>query len=262
MSRYLIEFRFIDRRAKAYMKYLARQVKQKYHIGPSHYVPHITLVGGFDTSNEEKLVKDVDQLCSSYPVMHFSIKGFSTFDENRVVFLDIDPSENLKKFRWELAQRLQNYCILKKPFDFYSKDDFAFHSTVAMDVPTHKFNSIKKYVFSTKIPLNNEYVLARVTIIKSNLILREYDFLQRKLLTRFEAKNPIYYRKTEGLLNDYLEKRYDPNRNITPRSQITGVESGIRPSYLGQRTERQLQNLSHDESKSIFQVLFDIFRIR
>ncbi|MFA5296185.1 MAG: 2'-5' RNA ligase family protein [Methanoregulaceae archaeon] len=242
------------------MKYLARQVYKKYHIGSSHYVPHITLVGGFETPNEAKLIKDVYQLCSSFPVMHFGIRGFSTFDENRVVFLDISPSEGLKQFRWELAQRLCNYCSLKKPFDFHSKDDFAFHSTVAMDIPPHKFSSIKKYIFSTNIPLNNEYILARVTIIKSNLILREYDFLQRKLLTRFEAKNPVYYRKTERLLNDYLEQRYDPNRNISTRPQITGIEPGIRPSFLKRRTDGYLQNLSRDKTKSIFQVLFNIFK--
>lgn len=143
MSTFLIEFRFIDRRAKSFMKSLEKRVSDKFKIGKKHYVPHITLVGGFTTSNEGKLIRDVYELCSLSPLMHFKIKGFSTFDPNRVVFLDIKPDEELKQFRWELSQKLKNYCELKKPFDFHSKENFKFHATVTMNIPPQKFNQIK-----------------------------------------------------------------------------------------------------------------------
>lgn len=244
MPRYLLEFRFIDRRAKHYMKSLARQIYSRYHVGPRHYVPHISLVGGFETSNENKLIKDIFRICNSYPVMRFGIKGFSTFEENRVVFLDIDPSDNLKQFRWEMARKLDQYYSLKRPYDFHSKDEFAFHSTVAMDIPPHKFNSIKNYIFSMNIPLRTDYVLVRVTLLKSSKILREYDFLQRKMLTRFEARNPQYYQKTENLLKDYLDNRYDPNRSITKESRIPVKKAEISPSYNIHRKNDSFKDFS------------------
>ncbi len=213
MAQYLIEIRFIDRRAKKYMKSLAGGIYRKYRLGNKHHVPHVTLVGGLDSSNEERLIKDVTNLCVTYPVMHFKLKGFSSF-QNKVVFLDIDPSERLKEFRYELSKILNPYCKLKYPWDFQSKQEFVFHATIAMNIPPGKFEPIRNYLNSLDLPIKTEYVLARVSIIKDIKILKEYDFLQRRLLNRFEAKNPFHYRKTQSLLTKYLNQSYDPNRSI------------------------------------------------
>ena len=72
-------------------------------------VPHITLVGPFQTRNERKLINDFYDVCSKNPLMKFSVKGFNTFENNRVMYLDINPSDNLDNFRWELSKKLQPY---------------------------------------------------------------------------------------------------------------------------------------------------------
>lgn len=80
-----------------------------------------------------------------------------------------------------------------------------------------------------KIPLRTNYVLVRVTIIKDMKILKEYDFLQRKMFNRDEARIPSNYIKTEKLLKEYLEGRYDPDLYIhKKKSLIEKIRDRIR----------------------------------
>jgi calcineurin-like phosphoesterase family protein len=96
-------------------------------------------------------------------------------------------------------------------------------------------------------------------LLKYSKILREYDFLQRKLLTRFEAKNPLFYRKTEKLLEDYLLGRYDPNRYISPPSIETrqnGFSSTIDSSREGHSSFPNFP----EYPRSPFQSIIDYFK--
>lgn len=195
---YLVEIRIIDRHLKAKIKDLEDVVVQKFALTDKRFVPHISLAGGMSTSSEKRLVKVFSDLCSRTPVMKFRILGFSAFEEpKRVVYFDIQPCENLKQFRYALAQQLKSFCKLK-PFDFHGKDEFVFHSTLALDVPEQKFQKIRDYVRHQHYD-SAEYSISRITLIKNSRILYEYDFFQKRLLTREEAKDPVQYRRTEEL---------------------------------------------------------------
>jgi calcineurin-like phosphoesterase family protein/2'-5' RNA ligase len=208
-NHYLIEFRFIDRDLKKQMKDLEYTIHKKFGVGQKHFVPHVTLAGGFVTNKEKDLLVDFNKLCSQSPKMKFKIKGFSAFeDPKRVVFFDIEPSEELKQFRWDLSQRIRNYCSLKQ-FDFHAKDDFIFHSTVSINIPPKEFHKIKNYVDNVSIP-HQEYYLTRVTLLKNDKIFQEYDFFQQQMLTRDEAKSPEFYRRTQSLLDAYLRREEPP----------------------------------------------------
>lgn len=106
MANYLIEFRFFGE-AKGKTKKLIWGINRTCHIKPSHRsVPHVTLAGPFQTKNESKLVSDFNKLCKKYEVMKYRVVGFNTFKDNRVVYIDINPSEKLKEFRWELSKKM------------------------------------------------------------------------------------------------------------------------------------------------------------
>lgn len=52
--------------------------------------------------------------------MTFKVKEFGTFDNTRVVYLNIEPNETLDGFRWELSNKLRDYCNLISGVDQYN----------------------------------------------------------------------------------------------------------------------------------------------
>jgi 2'-5' RNA ligase len=200
---YLIEFRFFGK-TKQEIKSLIWDINKKYHIRPKRRpVPHISLVGPFTTNNEKEVIRRFQSICQNQDIMEFEVIGFDTFEDNRVVFIDIKPDAKLDEFRWELSRNLQPFCKLTQ-FDIYRK--FEYHSTIAMKLNPRKFAYVKQYInkLSTRHFRN---VLLRVTLIKNSRILYEYDFLLRKLLNRREAKSKKILSYTFTELKDHLEKR-------------------------------------------------------
>jgi calcineurin-like phosphoesterase family protein/2'-5' RNA ligase len=206
MVHYLIEFRFHGK-AKYEIKKLVYEINRKFRLRTKRAIPHITLAGPFYTSDEKRLIGDFNRLCTKSSLMNFEIDGFSTFEDSKVVFLDVNPSKELEEFRWELSQKLKPYCQLR-PFDY--EKDFSFHATIAMKLPDDKFNSIKNYI-KRKSKLNFRHVMVRATLLKGGLILREYDFLLRRPLVRRLAKDKRVYSQTLELLKGHFENKFNPN---------------------------------------------------
>jgi len=202
---YLIEFRFHGK-AKHEIKELIHDVKKKFRLTTRRAVPHISLAGPFYTNDEERLIRDFRQLCVDNPLMKFKVEGFNTFEHSNVVFVDIMPSKELDNFRWNLSKTLGKYCELK-PFDY--EKDFSFHATIAMKLEEDKFKRIKDYI-KNKPKLNFDHVVVRLTLLKGQKILKEYDFLLRRLLDRKLAKSKDIYSKTSDLLKAYFEGRFNP----------------------------------------------------
>lgn len=202
-NHYLIEFRFFGK-AQADMKSLIWEINKRYHIRPNFRpVPHISLVGPLSTRDERKLIDNFLNICKKQDIMHFDIVGFNTFEENRVVFIVIKPDVKMEEFRKELSETLRPYCTLKQ-YDFQEK--FNFHATIAMNLNPKKFQQVKNYIDKKQEP-SFKHVLIRVTIIKNQRILYEYDFILRKMLNRQEAKSQVILLKTFSELKKYIEKK-------------------------------------------------------
>lgn len=202
MSRphHLIEFRFFGN-AKKEIKKLIREINKDCRIRSKYRpVPHITLVGPFTTKNQRKLVSDFKRVCEKQKIMHFNVVGFNTFEDNRVVFIDIKPDKDMGEFRWELSKTLQAYCRLR-PWDL--KRNFGYHATLASKLNPEKFKKVKNYIKRKPKP-NFNHVLMRVTLIKGQKILYEYDFLLRRLLNRREAKSRKILNESFEKLKEYL----------------------------------------------------------
>jgi len=178
MDRYFIEYRF-NGRSKSAVRKLIQRVNREFGIKKCKSFPHITLVGSFTTGNERRLIADFNKTCSEFPLMYFEIDGFDTFKDTKVVFLNIIPDKNLRKFRWKLSNRLKNYCRLTK-YDYM--DDFKFHSTIVMNLNDEEIKKIKRYV--DKFDYDCEYGMVRITLLKNGKILREYDYILRRPFTR------------------------------------------------------------------------------
>lgn len=214
MTRYLIEFRFLGE-TKHELKTLIWQVDRIFRIGHAKRhrpVPHVTLVGPLYTRDERRLIFDFEELCSKQPIMTFNVKGFGTFEDTRVVFIKIEPDETLDKFRWELSQKLKHYCDLG-PYDLSRK--FNFHATIAMRLHPDKFNEVIDFIKTLPEP-KFTYCVMRVTLLKKQKILREYDFFLRRSLSRREAKSRRILSESFQILEKYLEQNKSIDANVRP----------------------------------------------
>jgi calcineurin-like phosphoesterase family protein len=112
--------------------------------------------------------------------------------EDRVIFVKVNPSEELKNLRLELSERLYKFCNTTK---FDRDEKFTFHATLVLKDIQRKFDRIWDYVQTWRIPEMEQYIL-RITIIKNQKILAEYDLLQKKLLNRTESLDKEIFKKT------------------------------------------------------------------
>jgi len=209
-SPYLIEFRFHGY-AKRYLKSLIFDVSRKFRVRTvtrKRVVPHVTLFGPFSTRDENKVLSTIVSVCSNYELVPFKLRGFGNFG-NEVIYVDIEPSEQLKNLRRELTHSLtglRSFFFMKtvpqtKVFD--RDEEFNFHATVAFKDIGYKFDRIWNYLKHKRPPDINQYLL-RVTLLKKSKILYEYDLLQKRPLTRTEAKKKEIFRKTVQILKSRI----------------------------------------------------------
>lgn len=203
MKHYLIEFRFHGY-AKKYAKRIIYDVGKKFRVKGvtrKKVVPHITMFGPFTTRYEKKMVSAVANIAKNYTLVPFTVKGFNFFDNatNKVIYLDIEPYEDLKQLRFELADQLRKITNTKSSQDRKSKDNFYFHATIAFKDIDRKFNKIWRYLKKKEEPNINQHLL-RITILKGRRILYEYDLLQKRLLNRRQSLNKHVYQRTIDML--------------------------------------------------------------
>ncbi len=197
MAYYLIEFRFHGY-AKKYARTLIYDVARKFNVKGvtrKRAVPHITLYGPFTTRNERQVVSTVANIGQKYDLVPFKLKSFNNFNnlKNKVIYLDIEPSNKLECLRWELSQNLRQVTNTTSTFDKDKK--FSFHSTIAFKDIDNKFSKIKEYIESKEEPNIHQHLL-RLTILKNGEILYEYDLIQKRLLNRQESRSKFYWQKT------------------------------------------------------------------
>jgi 2'-5' RNA ligase len=200
MAGYLIEYRFHGY-AKGYARDLIYEISRKFNVKGAtrnRAVPHVTLFGPFSTRNEKQVVSGVVSACKSYETVPFKVEGFGYFDnpKGKVIYLDIKPSKGLQDLRRDIAQSLLR---LTNTGEFDASYNFSFHATLAFKDIDKKFERIRGYLKQKELPNINQHIL-RVTIMKNQRILCEYDLIQRRLLTRRQALSKYQWRRTIGLL--------------------------------------------------------------
>jgi 2'-5' RNA ligase len=222
---YLIEFRF-QGIAKSEIKQLAYHLISKFNLDSNRPIPHVTFAGPLSSRDERKLIQDFVEVCSKTPFCSFRIFGYDFFEDSRVVFIRIDPSENLKEFRWNLSRTIQPYCILQ-PHDY--KKEFVFHATLAMKLTPQKFQRIRQYILKFHPPSYTHFLI-RATLVKKQRILCEYDFLQRKVLARNQALDRRYLETDRELLQKFFAHSHNPDERLDEEPHIP--EEILSPSLI------------------------------
>lgn len=207
-TNYLLEFR-LSGSARKYVKDTAFDVARKFDVKGvtrNRVVPHVTIIGPIKTTHEQKLVHEVIGTCMKYDLMTIKFCGFMSFGNwlfgKRVLGIQIEPSDELQLLRSELVKELDTFCELSK----FDKGNWKPHTTIAFKDIDKKFNQIKRYLNNRSCPEIQHYIL-RITLLKNAKIFCEYDFLQHRKLTRFEALNRETRKMTIMLLRERLSKK-------------------------------------------------------
>jgi 2'-5' RNA ligase len=209
-ANYLLELR-LSGTARKYVKEIAFDVSRKFGVKGltrNRVVPHVSLIGAIKTNNEQKLIHEIIETCRKYDLMTIKFDGFTSFGNwlfgNRVLAVKIKPSNDLELLRSEIVKKISEFCQLSK----FDTEKWKPHATIAFKDIDKKFKQIKDFLENIRCPEIQHYVL-RITLLKNARILREYDFFQRKSLTRFEALNKGIKKETIIL----LKKRIDGNKS-------------------------------------------------
>jgi 2'-5' RNA ligase len=218
--------------AKEYAKWAMVRIHHKAKslgIKKQRPVPHITLFGPAHANSLKRVTAEVEKIGRKYTLVPFKIDGISRFDEpNKVIYLDIEPSQELEQFQRELVEGLIWLSVDYTQWDAQLRHKF--HSTIGMfrtnddskferlytyaeaqcrlgNFKQHKASIlaklvtiIKKYILGTQDQEQgiSQYLL-RITILgKRSRIQCEYDLVLKRWLSRRQALSRYWWRKTIG----------------------------------------------------------------
>ena len=188
---YLIEIRFSGY-AKDSIKELKDGISKNFHVTNKKIIPHVSLVGPLSTNNEKRLIRTVVDVAKNYKLIKLKLDGIGHFDDN-VIFVKINPSDELEQLRINLVEELDEFCNLNDRLD---KNPFTYHATIVLHDMHHKFNKIWNYVQTWEIPKIEQYVLRITILTERRKILKEYDFVLEKTLDRTQSLDREIFKKT------------------------------------------------------------------
>jgi calcineurin-like phosphoesterase family protein/2'-5' RNA ligase len=207
MDSYLLEFRLTGS-AKDFVRQTAVKVGKLFHVRgvtDKRVVPHVSIIGPFSADDDRRLSREFDEACVNYDQMTFRFNGLKSFGNwlsgDRVLAVNIEPSEELVKLRSDLVERLGKFCELGK----HDHGGYAPHATLAFKDIDRKFGQIKNYLEGIEIPPIKHNVL-RITLVgKGRKIAREFDLYQKRALTRYESLDSANTKLTFRLMQARAE---------------------------------------------------------
>lgn len=193
---YLLEYRYSGY-PKNYILDRYFELKRAYRITHPkyHYVPHMTIVGPIFTNHERALVKEIQEIIFRN-AHHFHEPGnlvgtgkFITFETDiggQVLAIEIKPPKSLVNLKNEIESSLKNNAIFK----CQSYKQVIWHTTLwNMKKNAHenkdKFQQVWRNLENS--PQEMKFILDRITLLKNERILNEFDLVELKSYSRIES---------------------------------------------------------------------------
>ncbi|MFH1257325.1 MAG: 2'-5' RNA ligase family protein [Candidatus Micrarchaeota archaeon] len=219
---YLIQFRLFGD-SKRFASEISKDISRRFGIKQAArrgHPAHVTLFGPFSSEDEKNLTIEFGSFCKKLGLIKYRLSGFDNIDKE-VIFLDVEPSEDLKEMRHNLAQHFMKFTRGYPIWD--AGRDFIFHTTLTKDFG-NKFNQIWSHLSKVHAPKFDQYLL-RITLLRRGRILSEYDLIQRKMLDREAALSREELRRTISAVNEI-------RKNGGKRKQVVFKEDGSRKVYF------------------------------
>jgi|GEM_PF-2439533 len=198
---YLVEIR-TGGQTKSELRTLIGDVEAEFAAdGPrSHVVPHVPLFGRYETNQGSAVKEALVDILSEFDVVPYTVSGFGAFDDG-TVYADVTPSLELVTLRRQISQALQPVTFGYPSHD--SGNSFRFHVPVIRgerlaDADTEAVLDSLEERYEPNI---DEYA-TRITDLRGNEMLWEYDLLQDRVLDHEEATSRGSWQRTETLLDE------------------------------------------------------------
>lgn len=227
---YLLEYRYSGYPRK-YILDRYFELKRAYRITHPkyHYVPHITIAGPINTSNERKLIQQIKEIIFKN-AHHFHEPGnlvetrkYITFETNvgsHVLAIEIKPPKSLVNLKNEIETQLNADASFQ--CQVYKK--VIWHTTLWNMKKNNAYENKDKFRQVWRNLDNSlqemKFILDRITLIKNGLILKEFDLVDLNILSRTKSLNNDLRYKSYLKIRDELESKGESfkfsNTNLQP----------------------------------------------
>lgn len=203
MSRYLNEIRLGNE--KELFREIIRDTRREFSIHRNRRtVPHITLFGPYDTQQGTIVKHRKQDLLSKYNYVRYRVGGFDMFPQAGVVYASVEPSQEMRSLRRELAR-----ALIPVTYDYQEWDEdssYDFHITIAMG-QKNRCHEILEYVRSNH-DVDFEGYAKRMTALDNRKMMWEWDIPRGVELSAGEATSKRSWELTNAALpNDERRKR-------------------------------------------------------
>lgn len=170
-------------------------------LSEAHVVPHVPLFGPYDTARGSEVKRQLIETLSDFDVVPYRIAGFDTFHNEQRVDITVVPSIELVSLRKQIGEVLQPLTKNYPAWDEDLKLEFRIPVVDSSQLATGNVTAVLEYLESRFDPTFDEYA-TRVTSLRNEKILWEYDLLQDRVLEQNEATSATAWRRTEELLDE------------------------------------------------------------
>ncbi len=199
---YLIEFHLYGYGEKFAVE-LCREITRLFgvrFVGNKTRPVHLVLYGRFGTVNEKEVIKRFVGVCRRFDLIKFEIARFDHIEKS-VLCLKIKPSQELVDLKNSLALELNPVCTAQGESNIENLD---FLAVLPLAGIQKKFDSVWKFLQAQRTPEIKQYLL-RLSLVKNGHVLREYDFIQRRVLTEGKAASRAILNQTMEELREIIE---------------------------------------------------------
>jgi len=218
MPEYCIEVR-LSGYAKEYTRRLLYGAGRRFGLsGASKNAPptRVIVYGPFRCGEPRRMADAVAEACLGFDVVSYRLKGFENYEVARKwlfgqgfrgVFIDVEPSDNLRLIRGRLRQRLSGFCHVSPGYD---SPDIRFSAPIDLAGADSKFDRVLAYLKENEERDLSQRVI-RLTVSRDGEVYCEYDFMEHKLV-RAQPERPRsrYLDRTFAVLRKTNEEAFQP----------------------------------------------------
>jgi len=191
LAQYLNEIR-LGKQKRVFRDVIA-DVRNEFNLRSNNRpVPHITLFGPYDAKQGFAVKKRTQAVLQDYSIVPFAVRGFDCFAETNVVYADVEPSQELRSLRRDLANSLEPVTYNHRSWDLC--DSYEFHITIATNLGDQT-SSVLAYV-KNEYELDMELHATRLTAVDRGRIMWEWDLPRETELSSQEATSKESWEKT------------------------------------------------------------------
>jgi len=146
----------------------------------------MSLFGPSEAKDLNEIARKVEEVAKEFELVKVKTFGFDYFDnpDKKWVVIRVKPNQKLESLRYTLYQAL---CKTAPPQPWDSEPSYKFHVSIGKTANGNVFAKLRHIVNLWTAPEIEQFLLRIAIINGQGKIHKEYDLIQRRLLSRRDA---------------------------------------------------------------------------